>query len=64
LKPLYLRGNPVGTLASMLFSCTCFHSVVQVKQVLPHNLMCNPLTGQAVSRKVKQPANLAKREER
>jgi hypothetical protein len=40
------------------------HFVIQVKQVLPHNLMCNPLTGQAVSRKVKQPANLAKREER
>lgn len=31
---------------------------------LPHNLMCIPLTGQAVPRKVEQPANLAKREER
>jgi hypothetical protein len=24
-----------------------------LNKVLPHNLMCNPLTGQAVSRKVK-----------
>jgi hypothetical protein len=26
---------------------------LQVNAALPHNLMCNPLTGQAVSRKVK-----------
>jgi hypothetical protein len=37
---------------------------LQKHSALPHNLMCIPLTGQAVSRKVEQPANLAKREER
>jgi len=29
------------------------NNIFQVDMVLPHNLMCNPLTGQAVSRKVR-----------